>query len=186
VTDRQDALDPGLGVMPVPAAAVEVGIGDHLVVVAHGLPVGQGSMTRNQHGALYSTNAKKLRPWRDTLTSGAREAIEEMHGDRELPLFARGTPVHVGMTFTFPRPASHYGTGRNAAALKATAPMEYIGFPDVDKAIRAVLDAFSAAGVWDDDRQVSRVIEAARVYPGGHRDALAIPGAVIRVRAVAP
>lgn len=185
MTAHQEAL-ADVGVMPVPAAAVEVGIGDHLVVVARGTPIGQGSMTRNQHGALYSDNAKRLRPWRDTLLAAAREALEEMHGDRPLPLFARGTPVHVGMVLTFKRPTSHYGTGRNACALKASAPSEHVGFPDVDKAQRAVLDALTAAGVWQDDRQVSRITEAARVYPGGHPDALDVPGAVIRIRAVAP
>lgn len=186
MTAHQEALAADLCVMPVPAAAAEVGIRDHLVIVAHGAPVGQGSMTRNQHGALYSSNAKQLRPWRDTLTNGAREAIEEMHGDVELPLFGRGVPVHLGVVFTFARPASHYGSGRNSVVLKPSAPNEHVSSPDVDKLLRSVLDAMTAAGVWHDDRQVSRIVEAARVYPGGHADALTISGAVIRIRAVAP
>lgn len=172
--------------MPIPPAAVEVGIRDHLVVIAHGTPIGQGSMTRNQHGALYSDNAKCLRPWRDTLVTAAADAIEAMHGDVDLPLFGRGVPVHLGVVFTFGRPQSHYGTGRNAAVLKASAPVEYIGLPDIDKAVRALLDAMTAAGVFHDDRQVSRLTHVDRVYPGPARDALAIPGAVIRIRAVAP
>lgn len=176
MTAHQEAFLPA-DVVPAPRA-------DEVVITVHGTPVGQGSMTRNQHGALYSDNAKRLRPWRDTVVSAAREAIEEMHGERPLPLFGRGTPLHVGMVFTFKRPTSHYGTGRNSCLLKDSAPAEHVGFPDVDKAQRAILDALSAAGVWHDDRQVSRVTEAARVYPGGHADALDVPGAVIRIRAV--
>lgn len=182
---RQDALAPDLGVMALPDAAVEVGIRDHLVIVAYGAPVGQGSKNVNAHGASYDTNAKRLKPWRAVVTAAAGDAIEEMYGtDQVLPLFGRGTPVHIAMVFTFARPASHFGTGRNAAVLKASAPAEHIGFPDVDKAQRAVLDSLTAAGVVGDDRQFSRVTEAARVYPGGHADALQVPGVVIRVRAV--
>jgi hypothetical protein len=185
VTVHQEALDPDLGVMPLPAAAEEVGIRDHLVIVAHGLPVGQGSKVKLSHGAMVDSNAKRLRPWRSLVRAAAAEAMAEMYaGDVELPLFGRGVPVHVGMVFTFARPASHFGTGRNAEVLKASAPAEHIGPPDIDKAERSILDAFTDAGVWHDDRQVTRVTEAARVYPGGHRDALTIPGVVVRVRAV--
>lgn len=171
-------------VAPLPAASLEVGIRDHLVVVIHGIPVGQGSKVKLAHGAIVDANAKRLRPWRATVTAAAIEAIEAMYDDPALPLFGRGVPVHVGVVFTFARPASHYGTGRNSAVLKASAPTEHIGSPDVDKAQRSILDAFTDAGVWQDDRQVSRMFEAARVYPGCHRDALQIPGAVVRVRAV--
>lgn len=180
---QQDALDPDLGVQPLPAAALEVGIRDHLVIVAHGNPAGQGNLVRSKHGVLYSSNAKLLKPWRDTLGSHAREAMDEMHPGALLPLFPRGTPVSVGVVFTFARPASHFGSGRNAAVLKPSAPREHVSVPDIDKLLRGALDALTAAGVWDDDRQVCRVTEAARVYPGGHHDALHIPGAVIRIRA---
>lgn len=187
MTAHQDALDPDLGVQPIPAAAVEVGIRDHLVIVVHGIPVGQGSKIKLAHGALVDDNAKRLRPWREAVKSAAAEAMAAMYPyDTELPIFGRGVPVHLGVVFTFGRPQSHFRTGRNACTLKASAPSEYVGFPDIDKALRAVLDALTAAGVWHDDRQVSRVTELARVYPGPQPDALAIPGAVIRIRAVAP
>lgn len=186
MTAHQEAL-ADIGVMPVPAAAVEVGIGDHLVVVVHGLPIGQGSKVKLAHGAMVDDNAKRLRPWRSAVRSDAAGAMAQMYpGELKLPLFGRGTPVHVGIVFTFARPQSHFGTGRNACVLKASAPSEHIGHPDIDKAQRAILDALTDAGVWQDDRQVSRITEAARVYPGGHPDALDVPGAVIRIRAVAP
>lgn len=154
-----------------------------LVVVVHGLPVGQGSKVKLAHGAMVDDNAKRLRPWRATVSAAAQQAME-VAGVRELPMFARGVPVHIAMVFTFGRPAAHFGTGRNATVLKPSAPAEHIGPPDVDKAQRAILDAMTDAGVVHDDRQFTRVVEAARVYPGGHRDALMIPGAVLRMWAV--
>lgn len=185
MTAHQDALAADLGVMPLPAAAVEASVRDHLVVVAYGEPVGQGSKVKLSHGAMVDSNAKRLRPWRATVSAAAREALEEMYPDGQvLPLFGRGVPVHVSLVFTFARPASHYGTGRNAAVLKPSAPAEHIGFPDVDKAQRAALDAFTDAGVVADDRQFTRILLATRVYPGGHPDALTVPGMVARFRAV--
>lgn len=185
MTVHQDALDPDLGVMPLPPAALEVGIRDHLVIIVHGAPVGQGSKKSVGHGVFIDDNAKRLKPWREAVKAAAAEAMAHMYdGDHTLPLFARGVPVHLGVVFTLARPASHYGSGRNAQTLKASAPVEHIGFPDVDKAQRAVFDALVHAGVVADDRQITKVTEAARVYPGGHRDALPVPGAVIRVRAV--
>lgn len=180
MTTHQEVL---LAAVPLPEAAVEVGIEDHLVVVAEGEVVGQGSKTKLAHGAMVDANAKRLRPWRDTVRTAAAEAIREMHPDAARPLFPRGTPVEVTMTFTFRRPRSHYGTGRNFQTLKAGAPSHHVGFPDCDKAQRAVLDALTAAGVWDDDRQAV-ICHGTRVYPGTVKDALDIPGVVIRVRAL--
>lgn len=180
MTAHQEAL---LAAVPLPPASVEVGIDDHLVIVAEGEVVGQGSKTKLAHGAMVDSNAKRLRPWRDTVRIAATDAIREMHPDAERPLFPRGTPVEVTMTFTMRRPRSHYGTGRNFQALKAGAPTHHVGFPDCDKAQRAILDALTAAGVWDDDRQAV-ICHGTRVYPGTSRDSLDIPGALIRVRAL--
>ena len=68
-------------------------------------------------------------------------------------------PVRVELVFTFERPASHYGTGRNAGKVKDSAP----GWPDtkwagdIDKLTRAVFDSLTAGGVIEDD---ARVVEA--------------------------
>lgn len=167
----------------LPAAPGPAAAAGELLVVVHGLPIGQGSKTKLAHGAVVDANAKRLRPWRATVSHAAQTAMRAAGVDA-LPLFDRGVPVHIAMVFTFPRPASHFGTGRNAAVLKPSAPAEHIGPPDVDKAQRAIFDAMTDAGVVADDRQFTRVVEAARVYPGGHRDALMIPGVVVRMRAV--
>lgn len=162
-------------VVPAPPALGE------LVVTVHGTPVGQGNLTRNQHGAVYD-KTKGLRPWRVALKTGIEDVLATQPGQFR-PFHDRGVPVHVEMTFTFTRPGSHYGTGRNAGRLRELAPPHFTGMPDLDKISRAGLDALVEAGAIQDDRQVISLV-AAKCYPGGHVDALAIPGAVIRMRPV--
>lgn len=184
VTAHQDALAPDLGVMDLPEASTEAGLRDHLVVVVEDTPVPQGSKTRYGKRVV-EDNEKLLAPWREAVKAAARLAIEEMHPDAARPLFGEGVPVEVEITFTFNRAGNHFGTGRNAGVLKAWAPRWRAMTPDVDKLARGVLDALTAAGVWKDDAQAVSLL-ARKVYPGGHGDALPIPGAVIRIRAVAP
>lgn len=62
-------------------------------------------------------------------------------------------PVRVRFSFYFPRPASHFGSGRNIGTLKSSAPVCHTKKPDVDKCSRACLDALTGI-VWKDDAQV--------------------------------
>lgn len=62
-------------------------------------------------------------------------------------------PVILEMVFIRPRPAAHFGTGRNSDLLKPSAPSEPSVKPDVDKLARAVLDALKNVA-WHDDGQV--------------------------------
>ena len=55
------------------------------------------------------------------------------------------------MTFTFSRPKSHYGSGRNAGIVKASAPKWHISSPDVDNLVKFVLDALNGR-FWLDDK----------------------------------
>ena len=64
-------------------------------------------------------------------------------------------PVVLSVTFYFGQPKSHYGTGRNAGKLKASAPIHHANQPDLSKAMRAVEDAMSDI-VYRDDRQICR------------------------------
>lgn len=64
-------------------------------------------------------------------------------------------PVQCQLNFTLPRPKSHFGTGRNADRLKPNVPDWHGKKPDADNLAKAVMDAMSAAGVWQDDAQVS-------------------------------
>lgn len=181
MTAHQQSL---LGPPPRPTRVILRSPGQLLVIV-HGHPVAQGSkrIVTGRGGAgrphMIDNNDRRLRPWRDNLRAAASDALD----DWERPRFARAIPVELIVTFTFPRPASHYGTGRNAGVLKAGAPDHVTTIPDLDKLLRS-LDSLTDAGVWDDDRQVTTVT-ACKVYTGApHQDALDVPGAVIRVRAV--
>lgn len=70
-------------------------------------------------------------------------------------------PLRVTLNFFLPRPRSHYGTGRNAEVLKATAPSYHCSTPDIDNLEKAVYDALSSksgSGVWADDKQIVEAI----------------------------
>ena len=72
------------------------------------------------------------------------------HSAPEEPLVG---PVRVDLECYFPRPKSHYGTGRNADKLKASAPLFHIKKPDRDNLDKFVLDSMSKI-FWLDDCQV--------------------------------
>lgn len=93
---------------------------------------------------------KNTDPWRTLVAQRAREAL------RSNPKISG--PCIVSLTFFFMRPASHYGTGKNWGVLKASAPKFHCVKPDVDKLERAVLDALTAAGVYEDDARVVRLV----------------------------
>ena len=64
-------------------------------------------------------------------------------------------PVRVELTFVFPRPKSHYRTGKNAGVLRDDAPTWHTSKPDRDNLEKAVLDALTQlGGFWRDDSQV--------------------------------
>ena len=62
-------------------------------------------------------------------------------------------PVKLTLLFLANRPKGHFGTGRNAGVLKASAPRAKITMPDLTKLTRAVEDAMKLV-VWKDDSQV--------------------------------
>ena len=72
-------------------------------------------------------------------------------------------PVAVWCRFTFTRPKSHFGTGRNVEVLKVGAPVFMSSMPDADKLLRLVNDALTIAGVIDDDKQIV-VMRGEKVY----------------------
>jgi len=112
----------------------------------HGTPVQQGSKTRMRWSVI-DDNAERLTPWRTEVTETAlREKI--------LPTPWDG-PVGMTVTYWFVRPRSHYRTGRFADQLKPTAPKYHARFPDLDKLLRATMDALTNARVWVDDNRVS-------------------------------
>lgn len=86
-----------------------------------------------------------LRHWRQQVAS---LAAEQMGGE---PLWDGA--VSLCLRFLRPRPKSHFGTGKNASKLKASADPHPIQRPDTVKLTRAVEDALTGV-VWRDDSQV--------------------------------
>ena len=83
-------------------------------------------------------------------------------------ILKHGGPVRVDLVFYMPRPKHHY---TKASVLKESAPIAYAKKPDADNLAKAVLDAMTTMGVWDDDAQVA-VLNIQKWYsaePNGRR-----------------
>jgi Holliday junction resolvase RusA-like endonuclease len=65
--------------------------------------------------------------------------------------------VSVRLDFYMKRPAGHYGSGKNAGTLKATAPALHTSAPDLDNLAKAVLDVLTRLNAWPDDRLVTKL-----------------------------
>lgn len=141
----------------------------NIVIIVRGVPVPQGSLVRSPSGGLYHGGGSRLALWRGSVRGEAQEAM----GDR--PPFAGPLAVVIGATF--PRPKSHYRTGRHAAELRAEAPTCHAQVPDADKIARAILDALAGVA-FGDDRQVSR-LSVAKIWDE-------TPGVTIRIEELEP
>jgi Holliday junction resolvase RusA-like endonuclease len=94
-------------------------------------------------------SSAKVKPWRDVVAWSTVAARNRIRGWR--PLLG---PVALSLTFTMPRPRSHFGTGRNAAVVRPSAPERPDVTPDLDKLVRATQDALKFGGAFKDDAQV--------------------------------
>lgn len=111
-----------------------------------GLPAPQGSKSayRTKRGRIVVVEKTLGLPeWRDAVTTIARF---------QSPVAG---PVIVSLTFHLPRPRSHYGTGRNSGTIRpGAAGAVPCTKPDIDKLVRATLDALTASGIIQDDARV--------------------------------
>jgi Holliday junction resolvase RusA-like endonuclease len=148
--------------------------------VVHGKPIPQGSKRIGRNRAtgkpiLLDDNDVELRHWRAAVRDAAWAAMQST-GFETLD-----EPCDVEAVFSFTRPAGHYGTGKNAGTLRATAPAYPAVKPDLDKLLRACLDSMTAAAVFFDD---SRVVCAVAVKRYGPTAGLSVT--VTRASAEAP
>ena len=136
-----------------------------------------GAIVMGKHGPMTRVidDNPQTKAWRQEVAQVASQAYAG-------PLLTG--PVALTLLFHRPRPKSHFGTGRNAGRLKASAPEHPTTRPDTLKLARAVEDALTGV-IWRDDSQVVRQslekrygerfrvyvkIEAADTAGGNHAD----------------
>lgn len=141
-----------------------------MIVEVAGTPAPQGSKRYVGRGRMIEMS-KAAGPWREAVRA---ETQRVMSATGEVTAVAG--PVTVSLVLLLPRPAGHYGTGRNAAVVRPGAPSYPAGRPDIDKLIRAVLDGLTAAGAWNDDSQVVSLAAAKQYVSPGQP-----PGCVITI-----
>ena len=125
----------------------EVPVRSRLDVFIPGLPRPQGSLkiiTSRSIGRAFAKNSDTTIQHRNHVAFH----LAESWGFEEPALPG---PVRLDAEFWFPRPKSHYGTGKNADKLKASAPTLHTGRVDLDKLVRLLGDALTIAGVINDD-----------------------------------
>jgi Holliday junction resolvase RusA-like endonuclease len=121
-------------------------------------------------------NVEKQKPWASLI---GYTAAQEVKG-KQHNLFTG--PVYLSLKFIFPRPKSHYGTGKNAATLKANAHEYHTTKPDLDKLVRCVKDALTGI-VWVDDSVVV-FISAVKLYESNVEPRCSRPGVIVTVKQI--
>ena len=119
--------------------------------VVFGKPAQMGSkkaFVRGGRAIITDDNSEKRKSWANAVTARAAEVMQ----GRTLMT----GPVQVRAAFYFRRPAAHYGTGKNAAVLKNSAPSIHAQTPDLDKLIRCLWDALTGV-VYRDDALIFQV-----------------------------
>ena len=135
---------------------------------AVGTPTPQGSKAASvftpkgggkPRALIRDANGAKLKPWRDTVNGAALDSGgEQIEG-----------PVFVRMIFSVARPKSAPRRVVHPATL-----------PDLDKLARAVGDAVTASGLWQDDSRVVEYVRLAKVFAGGaDPECLPMPGVLV-------
>src|SRR5262252_361179 len=95
---------------------------DGVTLTVYGVPAPGGSK-RHVGGGVIVDASTRSRPWKALVTDAA---VETMNGGELLT-----GPLVLRVRFVLPRPRGHYGSGRNAAAVRPGAPAYPAGRPDV-------------------------------------------------------
>lgn len=115
-----------------------------LVITVMGKPAGQGSKRAVPHrstGKIMMLEAsKRTRPWKNLVRDAAQAAIVR-YGWQKMT-----GPLCIKASFVFDPPATVRGLAREWPITRSSG--------DLDKLVRAVLDALGEAGVYGDDSQV--------------------------------
>lgn len=95
----------------------------------------------------------KAKSWQQEVRAVAARAMDDQRAGVWSQFDLLAGPLDVTMTFYVARPKGHYGTGRNAGLVKASAPQFPTTRPDALKLARGTEDALTGT-VWRDDAQV--------------------------------
>jgi len=128
-------------------------VSNRIEFVVYGKPAQMGSkkaFVRGGRAIITDDNSEKRKAWANAVSSVAAEVMR----GRDLI----SSPVQLRALFYFRRPNSHYGSGRNATTLKASAPELHSQTPDLDKLIRCLGDALTGIVFRDDALIWSMVI----------------------------
>ncbi len=112
---------------------------------------------------------KRSDPWlRSVRHAAAREAA-----GGPTPVFSADVPLVLEVTYWLPRPKSHFGTGRNAGVLKASAPAFPLAKPDLTNLTKGLEDVLAdwprgaKALVYPGDQQIVDHLTCKR-FADGH------------------
>lgn len=134
-----------------------------ITIYATGKPYPQGSKDahvihakgQRPRAVLVDKHSDELKAWRTEVATQARNVMVGAE-----PLTG---PVCFSAAFYIKRPKAHYRTGRFAALLRDDAPLYCATKPDVDKLVRAILDALTGV-VYADDSQVVALGDTTKLY----------------------
>jgi crossover junction endodeoxyribonuclease RusA len=127
---------------------------------AYGTPKGQPrpkATIRGKHAGVYDPGTAN--DWKDAVRFAAKEAWRAFN---PRPKFTG--PVCLWIMCHMPRPANHI---RANGTLKDWAPKWVESKPDFDNVGKAIADALTSIGIWNDDAQVARcIMEKVYAMPG--------------------
>ena len=134
----------------------------------YGIPVPQGSARAFNHGGkiVVTSDNVNLKKWRTFCAFVLR---------KDIPKGMEG-PVGVNLAFHFERPKSHLN---GSGSLRKGYSSSHVVKPDLDKLVRAILDAGTDATVWHDDAQVVRLTATKQYVASSGPEAL--PGVHVRI-----
>jgi len=135
---------------------------------AQGVPKGQPRPKAFSRGGIASVyDPGTAEGWKSQVAIAARPFIPATPLVRDL---------YLRLEFYFPRPKSHFRTGKRSAELRDDAPGYCAKKPDFDNCAKAVSDALTVIRMWGDDAQIvdSRI---RKLYDDGRG-----PGCIIEIK----
>ena len=139
-----------------------------LDVFIEGLPKGQPRVRARRagkHVAMY--NPGTADDWIDAVRAGVSSHVD-LNQRWSVPMLLHkgaNNALSVTMHFVFPRPKSHFRTGKYSDLIKDSAPVTHTCKPDLDNAIKLVCDALGTPKrplVYGDDACVVSIVASKR------------------------